>query len=134
MPDKTLQWSEPVAFSGAVHKKLGPLSNADSAKRAFIVFLGILLLRYVSEIHPAPDAHPPDWPITFIIAVAVPAVPWNFFAVATREAAHRNCHRFEQGHQPQSARRNVIQISVLPLGSYWRLQLWVEYLSGRAVS
>lgn len=70
MPGKALQWSEPVAYSRALYQKSGQGGHAEPVIRAVVVFLGILVLRFVSGMHPSPDAHPPGWIVTAAIALA----------------------------------------------------------------
>jgi len=84
-----LQWDEPRGYRRAQNRMVGRGDRLKTLGYAGFCFVMLLALRGLAGIHPAPDAHPPGWGITllvavvgaFMIAFVVPAI-MNYAATA----------------------------------------------------
>ena len=68
---KQILWHEPAKYRRRKYKEKEEKYPLESVKFALFAFVLILALRGLSGIHPAPDAHPPEWGLTAGIAIGV---------------------------------------------------------------
>ncbi len=128
---KPLLWHEPAKYRRAKFRQRERGNPMESVKLAVFTFLFILGLRGLAGIHPAPDAHPPDWTATadvaFGMAIFVPYILPRFiglFAISIVTLSEKGVNN------------NIISFGVTL--RFWPWQniafgyLWTEELYGNA--